>query len=229
MASASVVSLSRVGLEIETVLSKGCSKITVEDVTGAYNVTSNPLGYGMPNGILQNDINTIVINLYYPDITTPITYTFTLSKASGSLVVTALTVTDLNGVVYNIISELSVLYVNNIFDLTGTEAFTLPTITDGIFSIDFTISGIDSITSQSFEYTTSSDFLSSCNADCCIMEMYKNLDMCCDCSEEEIKRIQKAETFLMGAKCAINIGQDEKSLCLLNKAKEICDGNCSNC
>jgi hypothetical protein len=50
------MSLTRVGLTIETVISNNCTKVTVEDITGNYNVTSNPLGYGLPGGIAYNDI-----------------------------------------------------------------------------------------------------------------------------------------------------------------------------
>jgi len=77
----------RVNLTIKTCLLEGCSKITVEDITGTYNATTNPLGYGLPGGIAYNDITQIIISVYYPNITTPIIYTFTY--ATGT--VTALT------------------------------------------------------------------------------------------------------------------------------------------
>ncbi len=219
------MSLTRVGLKIETVLSEGCTKLTVEDVTGDYNASTNPLGYGLPNGIAYNDVTKITINVYYPSITTPIIYIFTL--ASGT--VTALSVYDLNGTAYDIFADLADLYIDGVFNLTGTDAFTLPTISDGLFNVEYTISGIESVTSTEFNYTTNSYFLSTCTVDCCITNMYKNLDMCCDCSEGAIDKIQKAEVFLSGAKYAIAVGQNDKAVCLLDKASDICEGNCTDC
>lgn len=216
------MALTRVGLAIKTVLSEGCKKLTVEDITGTYNVTSNPLGYGLPNGIIYNDVKTIVINVYYPYITTPIAYTLTL--VSGT--VTALTVKNLNATVYNIFANLATLYVGGVFNLTGTTAFVLPTITDGVFDVDFTISGVNAATGESFSYTTNNMSLSTCVTECCINNMYKNMDMCCDCNTD---KVESAELFLSGAKKAINIGQKDKALCLLTKASDICKENCDNC
>jgi len=219
------MALTRVGLKIETVLSEGCTKLTVEDITGTYNAISNPLGYDLQNGIAYNDITKITINVYYPSITTPIIYRFTYVAGA----VTALVVYDLNGTAYDIFAEYSTLFVDGKFNLTGTTAFTLPTIVDGLFNVEYTISGIESVTSTEFNYTTNSYFLSTCAAECCITDMYKNLDMCCDCSEGAIDKIQKAEVFLAGSKYAIAVGQNDKAICLLDKAKDICEGNCENC
>ena len=223
------MALTRVSLTIETILSEGCTKLTVEDVTGTYNAITNPLGYGLPNGIAYNDITKITINVYYPGITTPIIYIFTLSAVTGTSMVTALSVYDLNGTAYDIFADIATLYVAGVFNITGTDAFTLPTIVDGLFNVEYTISGIESVTSTEFNYTTNSYFLSTCAAECCITDMYKNLDMCCDCSEGAIDKIQKAEVFLAGSKYAIAVGQNDKAVCLLDKAKSICEGNCENC
>jgi len=216
------MALTRVSLTTVTNIADACSKITITDITGNYNATSNPLGYSLPGGITYANITSIVINLYYPSVTTPIKYTFTM--ASG--IPTALTVTDLNGVVYDIFADIATLYVLGVFNLTGTDAFTLPTITDGIINTDFTISGTSP---EAFSYTTSNWELSSCSVNCCIENMYKNLDMCCDCSESAMDRIKDAELFLCGAMMAIEIGQNEKAQCLLDKATALCDGNCTDC
>ena len=219
------MSLTRVGLTIETTITEGCTKLTVEDITGEYNAITNPLGYGLPNGISYRDVTSITINVYYPGITTPIIYIFTLLLGD----VVALSVYDLNGTAYDIFADLATLYAGGVFNLTGTGAFTLPTIADGMFNVEYTIEGIEAVTNEEFSYTTNSYFLSTCAAECCITDMYKNLDMCCDCSESAIDKIQKAEVFLSGAKYAIAIGQNEKAVCLLDKAKDICEGNCENC
>lgn len=214
---------ARVNLTIKTCLLEGCSKITVEDITGTYNATTNPLGYGLPGGIAYNDITKIIISVYYPNITTPIIYTFTY--ATGT--VTALTVTDLNGVVYNIFADLATLMVDGVFDLTGTDAFILPVIVDGIFNVEFNESGTHS--EEAFSYTTNNSFLSSCKTECCIEKMYLNLDPNCDCCDHKIEAIEQAEVFLQAAKFSINVGQDSKAEEDLLKAKEICSNNCKTC
>lgn len=219
------MALTRLGLTIETTITEKCTKLTVEDITGAYNVTSNPLGYGLPNGIALTDVTLIVIDVYYPSITTPITYTMT--QVAGTP--TALTVTDLNGVIYNIFADIATLYVLGVFNLTGTTAFTLPTIVDGIFNVVYTISGIESVSGLSFSYTTNSNFLSSCSVNCCIENKYNALDLCCDCSTNEKQNIRDAETYLVGARMAIESGLTSKAQCLLDKATDLCNSNCSDC
>ena len=217
------MALERVGLAITTTLTENCTVITGEDTTGTYNVTTNPLGYGLPGGIAFNDIITAVYELYYPGQTTPITYT--LTYAAGT--VTALTVTDLNGTVYNIFADLATLMTGNVFTLTGTDAFTLPTITDGIFNVVYTISGTNP---EVFTYTTNSEFLSTCTTDCCISNMYLSLDMECSCSDAKKVAIMNAEVFLNAAKYSIQVGQDSKAQAFLDKASEICnDCGCSDC
>jgi len=220
------MALTRVGLTIETVLSEGCTKITLADVTGTYNAVSNPLGYGLPNGITATDVSKTTINVYYPSITTPIIYIITYDGAGAPL---TFVVYDLNGVAYDIFADYNTLFVDGTLNLTGTTAFTLPTISDGMFNVEYTIEGIESVTSQEFSYTTNSYFLSTCSVECCITNMYKNLDMCCDCSENALLKIEKSEIFLSGAKYAIAIGQNEKAVCLLDKATELCEGNCTDC
>lgn len=216
--------LTRVGLTITTAITDNCSKITSEDTTGLYNVTTNPLGYGLPGGIAFNDIITAVYEVYYPSITIPITYT--LTYAAGT--VTALTVKDLNNVSYNIFADLATLMVDGVFDLTGTDAFTLPTITDGMFNVVYTISGTNP---EVFTYTTNSEFLSTCSIDCCISKMYLTLDMECSCSDAKKTKIMNSEIFLNAAKYAIQVGQDSKAQGFLDKAIELCEdcGGCSDC
>jgi hypothetical protein len=219
------MALTRPNLTIQTVLSEKCTKITVQDITGAYNATTNPLGYGLPNGIALTDITSIVIDVYYPSVTVPITYTIT--QVAGTP--TALTVTDLNGTVYDIFADIATLYVAGVFNLTGETAFTLPKITDGIFNVVYTISGIDAIQSLEFNYTTNKEFLSTCSIDCCILNMYQNLDMCCDCSEDAKLKIQDAEVMLTAACFAIESGNTSKAQCLLDKSIALCDNNCTDC
>lgn len=208
---------------------KGCTQLLFSDITGflvaVCNDDYNEFGYGLVDGIALNDVTSAQLNIYYPNITTPITFNFII--VSG--VITECLFTDINAVVTDVTS----LLTSTVFPLTDFDAnlaaysATQPALTDGILSWDYTISGISG--GKSFSYTTSDDALISCSTDCCIENKYVALDLSCGCFGEKIKDLILSEVLLQGAKYAMNVGQDSKSESFLTKAKEICDSNCKGC
>ena len=208
---------------------KGCTQLLFSDITGflvaVCNDDYNEFGYGLVYGIALNDVTSAQLNIYYPNITTPITFNFII--VSG--VITECLFTDINAVVTDVTS----LLTSTVFPLTDFDAnlaaysATQPALTDGILSWDYTISGISG--GKSFSYTTSDDALISCSTDCCIENKYVDLDLSCGCFGEKIKDLILSEVLLQGAKYAMNVGQDSKSESFLTKAKEICDSNCKGC
>ena len=208
---------------------KGCTQLLFSDITGflvaVCNDDYNEFGYGLVGGIALNDVTSAQLNVYYPSITTPVTFNFII--ASG--VITECLFTDINAVVTDVTS----LLTSTVFPLTDFDAnlaaysATQPALTDGILSWDYTISGISG--GKSFSYTTSDDALVSCSTDCCIENKYVDLDLSCGCFGEKIKDLILSEVLLQGAKYAMNVGQDSKSESFLTKAKEICDSNCKGC
>ncbi len=223
------MSLTRLELSGSICIEDGCTSIIFNDTTGslvsACNDEQNDLGYGLVDGIDSDDVTEAILNIYYPSITTPYIFTFTVA----SNVITAATLTDLNGVVTNILADLeSTVFPLEDFDTTlAAYGVTFPELTDGIVNWDYTISGVSS--DESFSYTTSDGQLVDCTIDCCIEKKYVALDPSCGCMEDKIKTIIMSEIFLWGARYSINVGQNSKADAFIAKANEICGSNCEDC
>lgn len=223
------MALTRVDLTGSICIEQGCTQLLFSDITGflvtVCNDEYNELGYGLTGGIALDDVTSAQLNVYYPGITTPVTFDFIIA----SHVITECLFTDLNGV----ITDITLLLASTVFPLTNfditlaTYLVTLPTLEDGIIKWDYTISGVSG--SESFSYTTSDEALSTCSADCCIENKYVDLDLSCGCFGDKVKSLILSEVLLQGSKYAMNVGQDSKSEAMLLKAKEICGSNCSDC
>ena len=220
---------ARVDLSGSICIEDGCKKIVFNDTTGnlvsVCNDEQNDLGYGLVGGIASASITKAILNVYYPSMTTPYIFTFTVANK----VITAATLTDLNSVVTNILTKLvSTVFPLVDFDTTlAAYGVTLPALTDGRIEWDYTISGVHS--SENFSYTTSDGQLADCIADCCIEKKYVDLDPTCGCIDDKIKSIIMSEILLWGARYSMNVGQDDKTDSFIEKANEICDSNCEDC
>ena len=212
-------------IEIE----KGCTQLLFSDITGFLvtlcNDEYNEFGYGLAEGIALDDVTSAQLNVYYPSMTTPITFDFIIA----SHVITECLFTDLNGTVTDITALLeSTVFPLTNFDVTlAAYGVTLPEMADGIFKWDYTISGLSG--GLSFSYTTSDEALSSCSVNCCIENKYVEMDLSCGCFDDKLKNLILSEVLLQGAKYAMNVGQDSKAQGMLDKATEICDSNCTDC
>lgn len=206
---------------------EGCSKLLFNDTTGSLGAAcaddENPLGYGMVGGITSAMVTKAILNVYYASSTVPFVFTFTVA----SNVITAATLTDINGNVTDILADLSStafplvdFYVND-----ADYGVTFPELNDGIYNFDYTISGLDT-SGDSFIYTTSGGNLVDCKVDCCIENKYKDLDVNCDCFNNKKDYIIMSEIFLSAARFSVNIGHDTKVQGFLNKATELCNQNC---
>lgn len=223
------MALERIDLTGCIKIEKGCTQLLFSDITGFFvtvcNDEYNEFGYGLVDGIALDDVTSGQLNIYYPSMTTPVTFDFIIA----SHVITECLFTDLNGTITDITSLLaSTVFPLTNFDITlAAYGIKLPKIADGIFKWDYTISGVSGGTS--FSYTTSDEVLSSCSVDCCIENKYVSLDLDCGCFGDKIKTLITSEVLLQGAKYAMNVGQDSKAQGMLDKAKEICDSNCKDC
>jgi hypothetical protein len=221
------MSLARLDLSAQICVEDGCSKLLFSDTTGSVDAACasdvNELGYGLLGGITSGDVASAVINVYYPLMTSPVKFTFVISANS---IVDAI-ITDLNGNVTNIQSLLtSTVFPFVDFDISADYGVTVPEVTDGLYTWDYTITGNNP---EPFTYTTSGGFTSDCNTDCCIEKSYLEIDANCGCFDEKIKNIIRSEVFLWASRYAINVGQDSKANDLLTKAKETCETNCKDC
>ena len=221
------MALERIDLTGCLSVEEACSKLLFSDVTG-FVVTScndeyNEEGYGLEGGIELDDVTSAVLNVYFVGQTVPITFSFTIVNH----VITACTLTDLNGVVIDITSLLeSTVFPLTDFDINADYGVTIPSLTDGIIKWDYAISGTSD--DESFEYTTSGGIGNDCEINCCIENKYLELDPNCDCSADKKRQLIDSEVFLWGFRYAINAGQDSKAQGFLDNATEICNKNC-NC
>jgi hypothetical protein len=201
----------------------------LEDTTGEYNITTNPLGYGLPGGATINNVTSIVVVLRYSTLGTYLTYTFTV--LSG--VIQTATLAIEGGTPVNIFSILPStawpFASSNRFELTGDYGVDLPELQDGVFQIEYTISGSAGSPAEAFSYTTSEQFVLDCETACCIDKMYADLDPNCGCSDEKQKKADEAYTWLQVARASAELGNTEKAVAALIKAKSICDCNCKGC
>lgn len=218
-----------INLTGEINITEGCTKLTFSDITG-FKTTSctcdqNDNGYGLTGGIALNDVTEAILNVYYPNITTPIIFTFTIASA----VITDCTVTDLNANVVNITSflESTVFPLTDFYINFSDYTIDFPALSDGIFNWDYTISGTSG--ADPFTYTTQDIVLSDCTANCCIEDKYLELDADCGCADNKITDIIKSEIFLNAARYAASTSQATKASNFINKANEICDSNCKDC
>jgi len=223
------MSLERIDLTGCIEIEEGCTQLLFSDITGFLVTTCNDEyneeGYGLSGGIDLDDVTSAQLNVYYPSMTTPVTFDFIIA----SHVITECLFTDLNGTITDITTLLeSTVFPLTDFDITlAAYNVKLPEVSDGIFKWDYTIDGLHS--SESFSYTTSDEALSSCSVNCCIEKSYVDLDLNCGCFDDKIKKLITSEVFLQGARYAMNVGQDSKAESFLTKAKETCDSNCSDC
>lgn len=223
------MALERIDLTGCIEIEKGCTQLLFSDITGflvtVCNDEYNEFGYGLIDGIALDDVTSAQLNVYYPSMTTPITFDFIIA----SHVITECLFTDLNGTVTDITALLeSTVFPLTNFDVTlAAYGVTLPEMADGIFKWDYTISGLSG--GLSFSYTTSDEALSSCSVNCCIENKYVEMDLSCGCFDDKLKNLILSEVLLQGAKYAMNVGQDSKAQGMLDKAAEICDSNCTDC
>jgi len=208
---------------------KGCSQLLFSDITGflvtVCNDEYNELGYGLVDGIALDDVTAAQLNVYYPGITTPVTFDFIIATH----VITECLFTDLNGTQTDITTLLeSTVFPLFEFDITlAAYGVTLPELSDGIVKWDYTISGVSG--GLSFSYTTSDEGLSDCSLNCCIENKYVDLDLSCGCFDNKIKDLILSEVMLWGGRYAMNVGQDSKAEGFLAKGQELCESNCTDC
>ncbi len=96
------MALERIDLTGCIEIEKGCTQLLFSDITGflvtVCNDEYNELGYGLVDGIALDDVTSAQLNVYYPSMTTPITFDFIIA----SHVITECLFTDLNGTVTDI-------------------------------------------------------------------------------------------------------------------------------
>ncbi len=183
--------------------SSDCSSLTFNELTGEYS-SSNQTGWGSPNR--------------------------DLSTATAAI----LTITTPSGGVYNIdlfatgnfpTDDITLDYDIDFTTIGLTTGSKLP---DGIYTFLYTVTTIDMDITVVYTQTIQQAFY--CQVKCCVLSMFKDLDVTCDCAKnDKIKAIDawlmyKGLIFSSGAGCSANFND---TLAILQK---LClNKNCTNC
>jgi len=213
------MALERLDLSIELTSATDCSDITLTDDTGLYNVTTNPLGYGLPGGITVNNVSSLIITV---NLNGGIYITYTCIVSSGVITSCLLSVNGGTG------TEIVSLLASTTFPVTDFSLFsedygvTLPSLEDGIVEVDYVIAGVGS-GEETFNYLTSASGLLSCTVCCCKEKLLLSIDPDCSCSDSKMQTYLRVSTYLEVAAMNIDIGKNDQALEALNKAIELCD------
>ena len=221
------MALTRVDLQIENTITDTCLDITLADTTGEFPVSDD--GYGAPDVIIHDDVASIVIVVR--NETTGLYFTYTLVVVlqviqSGTLSVQGGTATSITS--YVSASAFPFITGVNEFSLFEDRGVTLPSMVDGAYQVEYTISGTSTQggAAETFSYTTSQTFLVDCETSCCITKMLADLDPECSCSDKKQALATSAYTWLLSARAASNYGQVDKAVAALQKASDLCNCDC---
>jgi len=218
-------------VSINVTIGEDCANIVVDDTTGSYDVSTNPEGYGLPDGPTVNDVTGLVIVVTNQNEGWYLTYTFTISSGT----ITAATLGVSGATATSILTELSsttwpFITAVNAFDATADYGVTIPDLTDGIYQVDYTITGeapgdsappVDS----PFSYTTSEYPVLSCDLCCCIDNMFIEAAGC-DCGCDGGNDAMTARYYFILSKYAAGRGDTDLAVANFEKAQSICDDGC---
>lgn len=158
-------------LKTSTCVTEGCTLMTISDVTGLYNATTNIGGWGTPNPA-KSDVVTATIEITAPGQTSSTGFDVTSAVAGSSLS-----------------AESFVLYSLSPSNIGLGSVFT-----SGIYEIKYTV-----ITEED-SYVGYSKIVVTCQEKCCIDKMWAKLAtkaICCDCDEfQEFKKVLLASDLL---------------------------------
>lgn len=182
-------------LKLNVCFADNCSVLNIKDATGAYNVTTNPTGWGFPNTALT-DITKAIIAVTPPNATVATSFDITTTVQTATI-------------------------VNGLFPLYNytDSSFTDGSLVDGMYVIDYSVIDI----SENL-YRTSINVFSTCKADCCIEKMKaKFCEYMCGCDWEIYwDSYKKAEALLYAAKSAFACAKYDQAKDLLDQVNKIC-------
>lgn len=179
----------------------GCTGITITDTTGFYNITTNPGGW--------NDVSTV----YRTDIDIPYTQSATITITLNSLP-TPLATIDVIATIQGAVFPTFDLYSYAPVDIYGN-----PTLTDGSYTITYTIVDSDDIT-----YTTDTVVVVYCNVACCVSKLAVAVaDQDCNtCESEAFDTFVLADGILQALNAVAECSGETEFLKLLNKLQRLC-------
>ena len=189
-------------LKIDASVAENCKKLRFYETTGIYNAVSNTTGWGAPN-----EATTVALTATL-NVLTPAGNAYTFNGASVTPLYPNWPTTNDNAY-YELDSSLIGYGTNQ----------ELP---DGIYRFTYTV------TTTANTYTQVIEKLFYCNAQCCVSNMFADIDYECDCSTDKINKAKKAWLMLESLGYASKSGQKTYFANLLEDINKLCTGNC-NC
>lgn len=174
-----------------------CKTLRLNDITGAYNATTNVGGWGAPNTTLAL-ASPVTITVTYPDDSEEI-YTVTA-------VVNAATISG------------GQFFLKDI-EIEDTD-LDLTQFADGVYTIEYSVTDSDTAT----EYTYTIKVWNQCKTECCVEKLLTKVCEKLGTCEWNIfwNDYQLAEAMLYGALCLFGKGDYDAAEDLLEQVNKIC-------
>lgn len=179
-----------------------CDELTFTETTGAYNATTNPGGWGAPNPTLAS-------------VTTPVTLTVTFPNES----VYTLDVATLNPSFPT--DDTTLEWV---LDMSSFGGDTGDSFEDGVYTFTYLV------TADGSTYTQTHYVALYCQVKCCVFSMFKDLEVNCDCCEDDKKTAIDAFLLYKGLVYEAGCGNITAFNSALTELQKVCsNSNCKNC
>lgn len=200
--------------------------LLLQDITGLYNILSNPLGLGLPGGPAVNDITGLVVTLTYESLSAAAVYTFTILNG----VITGCTLAFAGGTPVSILSVLpSTVWPfvsTNPFEVTKNWATViLPDFADDVFKVSYEITGTSG--GNPFDYTANYFIPVSVDTQNCVDLLFAGLDINCSC--DSLHNAEMADASLKKFISVSKVGDLTTALQSLADAKKYCSCSCPSC
>jgi len=221
--------VTQLDLEVDLALNNAFDTLYITDITPAYNVVSEPFGYGSPNGVAINDVTGLVLTVNYTQLQVSAVYTFTIINGT----ITAATI-NFNGLgAQTILSQLNSttfplngFMLLNSYTYGSSQVYNLPSLVDGAYGVIYNITGSASVsgTPTAFDLSTTDMILQKLATQCCMDEIFNKVDI--DCDSKEANKAILSQSYLSIAESSVKNEDYVKANLFINKAKSLCDCGC---
>lgn len=206
---------------IELAINTGCTELSMEDTTGNYPVAPN--GYGLPGGPEINDVTEVSITATYSLLSITLEYVFTV--LNGTITAATLSIDSATPVdIFSALASTVWPFTTVPFVLTDDYGPEMPEFTDDIVSVTYEVSG--EVAAEAFSVSTSARISIDCNTTCCRDKKFINLDPNCGCNPDALINALYIDALLKQATFSAQYNYTDRAVAALQKATELCDGDC---
>jgi hypothetical protein len=223
------MAVSPLNLTIELTKSSDCTTIYLTDVTGVVGTDGNTDGYDISGGPAHDDVTSLTIVVTYNNFPTTLTYVFTLVNHA----VTDCTLAIASGTPANIFAELDPsnlvfpFEASNPFSLFADYGVDIPTFTDDIYTVSYTIEG--EVSAEAFSFTTEESLAILCAYQLCVNQKFAEIDWNCECASKKSQQALLGQAYINQVGASVALGDLSVGLSALGKLALLCqvsDGGC---